>query len=138
MGFPQARNTPVYDDDIARIEWGNHIIGGCECAKHIDIRNHFAHETIKNRLMRLIKVDTSKQLADVFTKALEYQQFISCFCGILGNSNRHGSSSTPLSRFSAGPSVLRRVNGLTPPWHRQDSPQGIATPDGDSESMESV
>ena len=49
----------------------------------IDIRKHFAHEVIQNREMRLIKVDTSKQLADVFTKALAFPRFQACIDGIL-------------------------------------------------------
>ena len=54
------------------------MIGGREQAKHIDIRKHFVHETIQNRKMRLIKVDTSSQLADIFTKPLQLQQFLAC------------------------------------------------------------
>ena len=54
----------MYEDNAACIEWGNHVISGRERAKHIDIRKHFAHETIQNRQMRLIKVETSSQLAD--------------------------------------------------------------------------
>ena len=83
MGFPQHPDTPVYEDNTACIEWGNHVIGGRERAKHIDIRKHFAHEVIQNREMRLIKVDTSKQLADVFTKALAFPRFQACIDGIL-------------------------------------------------------
>jgi hypothetical protein len=56
------------------VEVGNHIIDGRERAKHIDLRKHFAHETIKNCLMCLIKIDATKQLANVFTKALAYPQ----------------------------------------------------------------
>ncbi len=67
------------------------MIGGRKRAKHIDIRKHFAHETIQNRHMRLIKVDTSNsspifspsQLADIFTKPLQLPQFLSCREGIL-------------------------------------------------------
>ena len=47
-------------------------------AKHIDIRKHFAHETIQNSKMRLIKVDTLNQLADIFTKPLQLPQFLAC------------------------------------------------------------
>ena len=61
----------------------NHVIGGRQLAKHIDIRKHFAHETIQNRQMRLIKVNTSNQLADIFTKPLQLPQFLSCWEGIL-------------------------------------------------------
>ena len=47
MGFPEHPDTPVYEDNTACIEWGNHVIGGRERAKHIDIRKHFAHEVIQ-------------------------------------------------------------------------------------------
>ena len=59
MGFVQAPDTPVYEDNAACIEWDNHVIGGRERAKHIDICKHFAHETIQNRKMRLIKSQAS-------------------------------------------------------------------------------
>ncbi len=49
MGLPQEGDTPVYEDNTACIEWENHIIGGRQRAKHIDIRKHFAHEGIQNR-----------------------------------------------------------------------------------------
>jgi hypothetical protein len=83
MGFPEEPNTPVYEDNTACIEWGNHVIGGRERAKHIDIRKHFAHEVIQNQEMRLIKVDTSLQLAEIFTKPLPFPQFQACIQGIL-------------------------------------------------------
>jgi hypothetical protein len=35
-------------------------------------------ETIQNRMMPLIKIDTSKQLADNFTKPLAYEKFTGC------------------------------------------------------------
>ncbi len=63
MGFTQKPDTPVYEDNTACIEWGNHIISGRERAKHIDIRKHFAHEVI--------------------TKALPYPRFKACIQAIL-------------------------------------------------------
>ena len=36
MGFAQPALTPMYEDNTACIEWGNHIIGGRERAKHSD------------------------------------------------------------------------------------------------------
>ncbi len=62
-----APDTQVYEDNTTCID---HVIGKRERAKHIDICKHFAHETIHNRKMHLIKVDTSNQLADIFTKPL--------------------------------------------------------------------
>jgi hypothetical protein len=81
MGFQQDPDTPVYEDNTACIEWGNHVMGGRERAEHINI--HFAHETIQNREMRWIKVDATEQLADLFTKALQYPRFLACAQGIL-------------------------------------------------------
>ncbi len=43
IGLPQENDTPVYEDNTACIEWGNHIVGGRKQAKHIDIRKHFTH-----------------------------------------------------------------------------------------------
>jgi hypothetical protein len=83
MGFPEGLDTPVYEDNTACIEWGNHVIGGRERAKHIDIRKHFAHEVIQERAMKLIKVATGDQLADMFTKPLPYPQFLANIEGIL-------------------------------------------------------
>ena len=73
MGFVPQSYTPVPEDNNAVnacIEWSNNVIGGRERAKHIDIRKHFAHEAIQNGYLRLVRVDTSEQLADAFTKSL--------------------------------------------------------------------
>ncbi len=72
-----------------------------ERAKH----KHFAHDTIQNRMMRLIKTDTSKQLADIFTKPLAYAQFIGCVRGILGDPDAMCQTKVRAlqARLSAGP-----------------------------------
>jgi hypothetical protein len=70
LGFTQKRPTPIYEDNTACIEWGNNVIGERERAKHIDIRKHFAHEVIQNGQMRLVKVPTVSQMADILTKGL--------------------------------------------------------------------
>jgi hypothetical protein len=51
---------------------------------HIDIRKHFAHEVIRNGEMKLIKVSTTSQLADILTKGLHLPQFLACVNGVLG------------------------------------------------------
>ena len=83
MGFAQECPTSVFEDNTACIEWGNNVIGGRERAKHIDVRKHFAHEVIQNGKMRLVRVPTASQLADVFTTALHYPQWKACVEGIL-------------------------------------------------------
>ena len=76
LGFAQKKPTPVYEDNTACIEWGNNVIGGRERAKHIDIRMHFAHEVIQNGQMRLVKVPTSAQMANILTKVLHLPQVL--------------------------------------------------------------
>ncbi len=83
LGFAKQSPAPVYEENTACIEWGNNIIGGLERAKRIDIRKHFAHEVIQNGEMRLVRVPTSSQLADILTKGLHYQQWQDCVEGIL-------------------------------------------------------
>ncbi len=41
-GFTQVPGTSVYENNWACIEWGNHVIGGRERAKHINTWKHFA------------------------------------------------------------------------------------------------
>ena len=84
MGFSPEGYTPVYEDNNACIEWGNNIIGGRERAKHIDIRKHFAHEAIRLGHLRLIRISTSNQLADIFTKSIHSDQWATCIASILG------------------------------------------------------
>ncbi len=77
----------MFEDNTTCIEWGNHIIGGHERAKHIDIRKHFANEVIQNSHMLLIRVPTDEQLADIFTKAflaLLFPQIQKCLMGLMG------------------------------------------------------
>ena len=45
--------------------------------KHIDIRHHFIRELVENKTVVIEYVTTEKQLADIFTKALDSTRFIS-------------------------------------------------------------
>ena len=83
MGFNLDDDTPVYEDNTACIELGNHLFGGRERAKHIDISKHFAHEVIQNRHMQLIKVGTNNQMLDILTKALPFPAFELCVEGVM-------------------------------------------------------
>ncbi len=80
----QKISTPVYEDNTACIEWGNNVISRRKQAKHVDISKHFADDEIRNGEVRLIKVSTTSQLADILTKGLHMQQFLACVNGILG------------------------------------------------------
>ncbi|CAM8965503.1 unnamed protein product [Rhodiola kirilowii] len=43
--------------------------------KHIDIRHHFIRELVEKKVITLKHISTEKQLADIFTKALDNLQF---------------------------------------------------------------
>jgi hypothetical protein len=77
MGLPQEDDTPVYEDNTACIEWGNHIIGGSKHAKHIDIHKHFARSHSEQPHVTH-QGSTDEQLADIFTKALRFPQVERC------------------------------------------------------------
>jgi hypothetical protein len=83
MGFAQTSPNPVYEDNTACIEWGNNVIGGRK-RKHVDIWKHFAHQVIQNGRMKLFRVSTTSQLADILTKPLHFPQYLACVAGILG------------------------------------------------------
>ena len=84
MQLAEDDDTQVYEDNAACIEWANHVMGGRERAKHIDIRKHFAHEAVQNRHLRLHKIATEHQLADLLTKALHRRPFERCLSSLLG------------------------------------------------------
>jgi hypothetical protein len=68
------------------MEWSNNINGGRERAKHIDIRKYFAHEAIQNGHLHLIRVATTQQLADIFTKSIHPGQWEACLQSIRSGS----------------------------------------------------
>ncbi len=68
----------MYEDTTACIESENKAIGGRVHAKHTDIWIHFAHEVIQNEHMKLIRVSTTSQLADILAKPLQYPQYLAC------------------------------------------------------------
>lgn len=69
MGFKQSIWTPVYGDNTACIEWGNKFIVEVNVPSTL-----ISTSTLSMKLSSsdsfLVKVDTSNQLADIFTKAM--------------------------------------------------------------------
>jgi hypothetical protein len=59
-------------------EWENNGIGERECAKHINIRKHYAHEAIQLGHVRLVRVSTADQFADILTRGLQPLQHCAC------------------------------------------------------------
>ena len=85
MGFAQDGVTTEHNKhNTACIKGRSNIIGGHERAKHINIRKHFANETIKNGQITLKKIATTAQLADIMTKGVSQPQWTMCIEGLLG------------------------------------------------------
>jgi hypothetical protein len=112
MRLPQKDNTAVFEDNTACIEWSNHVMGGRERAKHIDIRKHFAHEAVQNGHMRLYKIPTEFQLADLLTKGLQLAQFEKGLYSLLGRIHRRRTNLRDLGLRRGGETDLGWISRL--------------------------
>ena len=68
LGFPQKEPTPVFADNETCIKWSEGSVGGSERAKHVDLRIHFVHEAVTAKHLKLNKVDSKLNGADILTK----------------------------------------------------------------------
>ena len=76
---PNKKRQAFYRSMVARLQFAatwvrfdiSYTVGIMDyLEKHIDIRKHFAHEAVQVGHLRLHRVSTSYQLANVFTKGL--------------------------------------------------------------------
>ena len=44
-------------------------------SKHIEIHYHYVHESVKEKEIKIIKIDSNDNVADIFTKALYKHKF---------------------------------------------------------------
>ena len=64
----------LYCDNLSTINISKNPIQHSR-TKHIDIRHHFIRDLIDEKTIKLEHVSTELQLADIFTKALDSNQF---------------------------------------------------------------
>src|SRR3954463_7367962 len=64
----------LYCDNLDAINTSNNFIQHSR-TKHIDIRHHYIRDLVENKTIVLEHVATNLQLADIFTKALDANQF---------------------------------------------------------------
>lgn len=64
----------LYCDNLTAINISKNLIQHSR-TKHIDIRHHFIRNLVEERIVSLEHVAIEKQLADIFTKALDSNQF---------------------------------------------------------------
>jgi len=65
----------VYCDNMSSINISENPIQHSR-TKHIDIRHHFIHELVENKIVEISHVSSEKQLADIFIKPLDLNSFL--------------------------------------------------------------
>ena len=51
-------------------------MGGSDRAKHIDLRQHFVHDAVQAKILKLEVVRSADNVADIFTKPLPKTPFL--------------------------------------------------------------
>ena len=75
LGFPQTVPTQVFEDNSTCIAWSEGSVGGSDRAKHIDLREHFVHDAVKDDVLKLFVVASTDNVADILTKPLSKAPF---------------------------------------------------------------
>ena len=84
LGFPISEPTPIFEDNSACISTtSTHFT--TERTKHIETRYHYTRAKILDSTVSILKIPTSDQLADIFTKILPGPAFYSGIARLLGN-----------------------------------------------------
>ena len=72
-GYPQSLFT-IYCDSTSAINISKNSVQHSR-TKHIDIRYHFIRGLVEDGILMLSHLSSESQLADLFTKALDWQTF---------------------------------------------------------------
>jgi hypothetical protein len=64
----------LYCDNMSAINISKNPVQHSK-TKHIDIRHHYIRDLVENKIVTLEHVGTKEQVADIFTKALDANQF---------------------------------------------------------------
>ena len=75
--------SKVWEDNTGTIRLAEAAHKVTFCMKHIAVKYHFFHSHLSDEV-RVLKVDTTEQLADVFTKGLAQYQFEKLVARLMG------------------------------------------------------
>ena len=70
LGYPQTAPTSVFEDNRVCITWSEGSVGGSDSAKHIDLREHFVHDAVEAKILKLEAINSADNVADIMTKPL--------------------------------------------------------------------
>ncbi len=59
-------------------------VGGSDSAKHIDLREHFVHDAVEAKILKLMPVNSVGNVADLLTKPLIKAPFLTLRKRLLG------------------------------------------------------
>lgn len=71
----ECKPTTIYEDNIGAIALGNNG-KFTKNSKHIDISEHFVCDYVKKDIVKIDKISSNDQVADIFTKPLGKTQFL--------------------------------------------------------------
>ena len=74
FGFPQLGPMHLYEDSRAVIAMAENP-SNRKGARHIDTREHFVDQLVKDRIIKLVQCRTNKMVADALTKNLPAPAF---------------------------------------------------------------
>ena len=72
LGFPQPEPTVIYEDNRTCIAWSEGSVGGSDRAKHIDLREHFVHDAVQAKVLKLDAV-ASADVADLVSHQAPFE-----------------------------------------------------------------
>jgi hypothetical protein len=75
FGFPQLGPMHLYEDSRAVIVMAENPCNR-KGARHIDTREHFVDQLVKDRIVKLVQCRTNKMVADALTKNLPAPAFV--------------------------------------------------------------
>ena len=75
LGFPQKNATEIGEDNRTCIAWSEGSVGGSDRAKHIDLRQHFVHNAVRDKVLSLRSIKSEDNVADLLTKPLAEPAF---------------------------------------------------------------
>ena len=75
LGFPQEPATEIGEDNRTCIAWSEGSVGRSDRAKHIDLRQHFVHAAVQDKVLVLRAAKSEDNVADILTKPLAEPAF---------------------------------------------------------------
>jgi len=74
LGLAPTQPIVIHEDNAGAIVLAETSVTG-KRTKHIDVRYHFINDAVKQNRIALRKIETKKNIADLFTKALARDRF---------------------------------------------------------------